>query len=188
MPFKPVADWQVHDRGGQRKYLNRAEYMRFLAAADRLDPGPRALCYTLALTGCRVSEALSLSVPQLDPENGALIVKTLKRRRIVFRAVPIPLRLTRMLLDVPLHTGGRFWIMHRSSAWRLIKQTMKAAEITGPMACCKGLRHSFGIRAIGCNVPPNLVQRWMGHATPSTTTIYLDAVGPEERAFAHRMW
>ena len=44
-----------------------------------------------------------------------------------------------------------------------------------PLACPKGLRHGFGIRAAGYNVPTNLIQRWMGHASPTTTAIYLDA-------------
>ena len=37
-------------------------------------------------------------------------------------------------------------------------------------------------------VPQNLVQRWLGHASATTTAIYLDAVGIEEREFAERMW
>jgi integrase/recombinase XerD len=52
----------------------------------------------------------------------------------------------------------------------------------------KGLRHGFGIRAASRNIPPNLIQRWMGHASLKTTAIYLDAVGAEEREFASRMW
>ena len=65
---------------------------------------------------------------------------------------------------------------------------MRARAIAGPMASPKGLRHGFGIRAAGRNVPTNLIQRWMGHASPDTTAIYLDAIGAEERQFASRMW
>jgi integrase/recombinase XerD len=63
-----------------------------------------------------------------------------------------------------------------------------ARRIAGPMACPKGLRHAFGIRAAGHSIPTNLIQRWMGHASLTTTAIYLDAVGLEERQFASRMW
>ena len=49
----------------------------------------------------------------------------------------------------------------------------------------KGLRHSFGIHAIRFGVPLNLVQRWLGHASMTTTAIYLDALGGE---IAARMW
>jgi integrase len=71
---------------------------------------------------------------------------------------------------------------------RVIKATMRRTGIAGPMACPKGLRHRFGIRAGDRSVPTNLIQRWMGHASPTTTVIYLDAVGLEERQFANRMW
>jgi integrase len=37
-------------------------------------------------------------------------------------------------------------------------------------------------------VPLNLVQRWLGHASLTTTAIYLDALGDEEREIAARMW
>jgi integrase/recombinase XerD len=52
----------------------------------------------------------------------------------------------------------------------------------------KGLRHGFGVNAFEMNVPPHLVQRWLGHASLRTTAIYGDVVGAEERLFAERMW
>jgi integrase/recombinase XerD len=52
----------------------------------------------------------------------------------------------------------------------------------------KGLRHGFGVNAIQCGVPLNLLARWMGHANMKTTAIYADATGPEERQIAARMW
>ena len=57
----------------------------------------------------------------------------------------------------PLQTDSdcRFWPMHRVTAWRVIKATMQSAGIAGPMACPKGLRHGFGIRAADCSVPTN---------------------------------
>jgi hypothetical protein len=52
----------------------------------------------------------------------------------------------------------------------------------------KGLRHSFRIHAIRSGAPLNLVQRWLGHASMTTTAIYLDALGEEEREIAARLW
>lgn len=180
--------WQVHDEAGRRKYLSTEELERFLDAANRLAPGLRALCHVLAYTGCRVSEALALTIHQLDTDRLTLTIKTLKRRRTVFRAVPVPPAMVAMLRMLPPGAGGRFWSLHRATAWRRVKATMHRAGITGPMACPKGLRHGFGIRAAGHSVPTNLIQRWMGHASSTTTAIYLDAVGVEERQFASRMW
>jgi hypothetical protein len=36
--------------------------------------------------------------------------------------------------------------------------------------------------------PPNLAQRWLGHARISTTAIYSAASGPEELFFMKRFW
>jgi integrase len=186
--FEGWEGWQVHDEAGRRKYLSGAERARFLAAADRLAPQMQALCYVLAYAGCRISEALSLTIHQVDTERLALTIKTLKRRRDVFRVVPVPQAVIDRLQALPLDAAGRFWPMHRVTAWRTVKAIMQRAGVSGPMACPKGLRHGFGVRAAGHNVPQNLIQRWMGHASPTTTAIYLDAVGIEERQFASRMW
>lgn len=82
----------------------------------------------------------------------------------------------------------RIWRFSRTTAWRYVKQVMAVAGITGTPAMPKGLRHGFGVRAFQSNVPPHLVQRWLGHASLRTTGIYGDVLGPEERAFAIRMW
>jgi integrase/recombinase XerD len=37
-------------------------------------------------------------------------------------------------------------------------------------------------------VPQHRVQRWLGHASLRTTAICGDVIGPDERAFAERMW
>jgi len=42
--------------------------------------------------------------------------------------------------------------------------------------------------AAGYNILTGLIRRWLGHASPTTTAIYLDAGGIEERRFAARMW
>ena len=188
MAHSAFTNWQVFDEAGRRKYLSDAERTRFLLLAGKLPLRYAALCKTLAFTGCRISEALALARHQLDPERCTLTFRTLKRRRTIFRTVPIPQALIDDLLALPERADSRFWGMHRATAWRVVKAVMNRARVEGPMACCKGLRHCFGMRAAGKNVPPNLIQRWMGHRSPLTTAVYLDAIGVEEREFAQRMW
>ena len=65
---------------------------------------------------------------------------------------------------------------------------MMLAQIIGPAACPRGLRHSFGVGTLQAGVPLNLLQRWLGHARISTTSIYADVCGAEEQAFAARFW
>jgi len=186
--FGGAEGWQVRDGEGRRKYLTAEERTRFLAAADRRAPAIRALCFVLVYAGCRISEALALTLCHVDSERMTLTLRTLKRRRTVFRTVPVPPVVLELLRALPLNEEGRFWRLHRATAWRAVKATMQRAGITGPMSCPKGLRHGFGMRAADKSVPTNLIQRWMGHASPTTTAIYLDAVGAEERQFASRMW
>jgi integrase len=65
---------------------------------------------------------------------------------------------------------------------------VRSRRSRGPAYDSEGLRHSFGIHAIRFGVPLNLVQRWLGHASMTTTAIYFDALGEEEREIAARMW
>jgi integrase len=181
---------------GERKYLTPAERARFIAAA-RACPREtlRSFCLTLAYTGCRISEALSLTARSIEPEGGFIAVRSLKKRggAIVVRQVPVPADLVNLLTqvhDLSPETGAApLWPWCRSRAWQLVKSIMADAQIgPGIHATPKGLRHGFGIHAIRSGIPINLVQRWLGHSRMETTAIYLQALGDEEREIAARMW
>lgn len=184
----PLAHWQIHDGTGHRKYLTEDEVARFLRVARWRAPSVQAFCFLLAYTGCRISEGLALARNHCDQDRMTVLLRTLKRRRTVYRAVPVPPIVIQQLMALPLRANGLFWDIDRTTAWRHIKEVMTLAGIIGPMATPKGLRHGFGIRAAIHGVPPNLIQRWLGHASLKTTAIYLDAVGSEEHAFARRTW
>jgi hypothetical protein len=56
---------------------------------------------------------------------------------------------------------------------------------------CAGLAQraaGFGVAAVTAGIPLNLVQKWLGHAQLSTTAVYANAVGAEEKDIARRMW
>ena len=181
---------QLFDDHGHRKYVCEAELAAFLRAATAQPIETSALCRLLALTGCRISEALAITDAQLDGNTGRVVIRTLKRRRQSFRAVPVPADLMADLLRVAATrpVGGLVWTWCRQTAWRRIKGVMRAARIAGVQATPKGLRHGFGVANAERNIPTSLTQRWMGHARPETTAIYQHVVGGEERAFAERLW
>ncbi|MDX2263436.1 MAG: site-specific integrase [Hyphomicrobiales bacterium] len=189
-----TAPFSLYDASGARKYLNAAERAAFLDAAQKMEPRICAFCEVLALTGCRVSEALELCRERVDLAQASLIFRTLKRRAEHFRSVPVPRQLIDRLLALPPGVGqgrtprARFFPECRQTYWEYVKLVMDAAGIKGPQACPKGLRHGFGMRAVERGVPEGLLQRWLGHARRETTDVYLQAVGPEERAFAERTW
>jgi integrase/recombinase XerD len=184
----------LYTAAGQRKYLTAAERGRFLQATLACERGElRTLCLTLAYTGCRISEALAITAAVIEREAGFIAIRSLKKRKrtAVIREVPVPADLLHALDEV--HgidsSGGPLWPLSRCWAWQLVKGIMRTADIPpGPHATPKGLRHSFGIHAIRSGVPLNLVQRWLGHASMTTTAIYLEAMGEEEREIAARMW
>jgi integrase/recombinase XerD len=183
---------------GSRKYLNAAERSRFLESTQRLPRRERLFCQVLAWSGARISEVLALAAAAIDIESGVASIETLKRRRRgVIRQVPLPSGLLdeldaeyslRSAQRDPVFANRQIWLFSRTTAWRLVKQVMAAAGISGTPAMPKGLRHGFGVNALQLNVPPHLVQRWLGHGSLRTTAIYSDVVGPEERDIAARMW
>lgn len=186
----------LYSASGQRKYLTATERGRFLSAAlscPRLEL--RTFCLVLAYTGCRISEALALTAGAVEVKEAFVAIKSLKKRKhlVVVREMPIPRDCVRLLRRVHHleHSlpDRRLWPWSRSRAWQLVKSIMAAAHISrGIHATPKGLRHGFGLHAIQCGVPLNLVQRWLGHARMETTSIYLQAMGAEERQIAGRMW
>jgi integrase len=198
MREQPYEGLSLFGQSGSRKYLNAAERRRFLECAQQLPPHERSFCQVLAWSGARISEVLALVPAAIDIESGAASITTLKRRkRGVVRQVPLPPYLLDELDQVfglraaqpdPALANERIWRFSRTTAWRYVKAIMAAAGVTGTPAMPKGLRHGFGVRAFQSNVPPHLVQRWLGHASLETTAIYGDVIGPDERAFAARMW
>ena len=196
---KKAPNRSLYDSKGQRKYLTPAEREAFLRAADSAARQVRTLCYVLAHTGCRISEALALTADRVDLKGGSLIFESLKKRQAgIFRPVPIPpdlldaLNLVHDLRSAQKRRdrgrGVRLWPFARNTAWRHIGAVMKGAKISGLHASPKGLRHGFGIKAVTVGVPLNMVQRWLGHAQLSTTAIYADAQGAEAAQLAARMW
>lgn len=190
---------QLHTAGGERKYLTAEERDRFLRVAEAAGRDVRTFCMTLAHAGCRLSEALALTADRVDLAAGVLVLESLKKRRTgVYRAVPVPpalleaLDLVHGIRELQGRRGrGRgvqLWPWSRMTGWRHVHAAMVAAGLEGPHASPKGLRHGFGVAAVSAGIPLNLVQRWLGHAHLTTTAIYADAVGAEEKDIASRMW
>ena len=183
----------LFDSTGNRKYLVARERLAFASAAMAEGGEIGSFCLTLAFTGARISEVLALTLPQIDVENRAIVFETLKQRRPgVFRAIPIPEELLRLLKTThPLSAANgkaRLWCWGRTTAWKRVKGVMRQAGIAEPLCLPKALRHGFAVEAGQNGVQLNIVQRWMGHARLETTAIYAAALGEEERSLASRTW
>jgi|SRR5579863_4228669 len=188
----------LFDTAGNRKYLTVAERGKFLCAGKARTSRVRTFCLTLAYSGARISEALALTPRRFDFSAHLVIVESLKkRRRGVFRGIPLPVDILTELDRVhhirraqqdPSLIDERIWKWSRTTAWKRVKECMAFAEISGPKASPKGLRHAFGVGVLQAGVPINLLKKWLGHARLSTTEIYADAIGAEEQTMASKFW
>lgn len=191
-----MSEMQLYTDQGARLYLTPEEREAFARAArDAVTAEARTFCRTLYYTGCRISEALQLTVRRVDQRDNALTFRTLKKRgdKPQFRSVPVPaafideLNLVHRLKE---HRGAdaRLWPWSRPTGWTRIKEAMDAAGIEGAQASPKGLRHGFGIACVMKEIPLPTIQKWLGHASLETTAIYTQALGEEEKQIAARLW
>ncbi|MEM1102771.1 MAG: site-specific integrase [Pseudomonadota bacterium] len=193
----------LYTRQGERKYLTSAERKKFLDALHVIyEPTERTFCEMIHWTGCRPSEALALRPIHIDLTESLVILKSLKKRGQQkgrhYRPVPIPPDFTHRLAETHgltalqkvgnTESSPRLWSFGRTKGWKLIRRVMEAADLHGAKGCARGLRHALGVHAAICNIPESRLQSWLGHASLETTSIYLDAFGPEDRAIAERMW
>jgi integrase/recombinase XerD len=148
---------------GSRKYLTQEERAAFLDASRRLPRDVETFCHVLAYMGCRLTEALALTADRVDLTAHRMTFETLKKRkRGVFRAVPLPSELAVMLGHVhDLRRSQRrkdrgrqvpMWAWSPVTAWHKVKDVMEAAGIQGYHATPKGLRHGFGVAAVNCSI------------------------------------
>ena len=195
----------LYDDNGNRLYLNAEERAAFLDVARKKPARDRTLCETLHYTGCRPSEIIEITPARIDLSGGTVTIRSLKKRKdrsgeqkVVYRSVPVPpdyldilntaydirdLQKVRKLANSPI------WPLSRIRVWQIVKAVMIEAGIPdAPQRTAKGLRHGFGINAVVNGIPLHMLQKWMGHAQLTTTTIYADAIGKEEQDIALRMW
>ena len=160
-------------------------------------PTVQTFALTLYHTGARISEVLALRPMDIDFEVMELRLRSLKRRREHWRAVPVTASYIRELELVhslrrahsaSTGAGEPLWGWSRATASRHVGGLMAGAGVAGPMASSKGLRHSFGVAAVEAGVPLPTVAAMLGHANLSTTAIYTTALGLEARELMARMW
>ncbi|MEJ8472872.1 tyrosine-type recombinase/integrase [Roseibium algae] len=199
----PFQGMSLYSQLGERKYLTSSERKKFLAALCVIkNPAERTFCEMIHWTGCRPSEALALTAINIDLDESMVIIRSLKKRGRLkgkhFRPVPLPSEFARRLGMVhgirdaqASARGGHalpLWPFGRTKGWRLVRSVMDAAGLSGIKGNARGLRHALGVHAAVMHVPETRLQTWLGHASLETTSIYVAASGPEDRAIAARMW
>lgn len=181
----------LYNRDGKRKYLNRDERLRFYKQLQRANIDIRLFGLVLFWTGARISEVLALTPSSFDHTEQVVSINSLKKRsKSIYRKIPVPDELIKEIRQHvrSLEDTAHIWPWSRRTASRYISKLMRRADIDGPMACSKGLRHSYAVHCIMNGIPLHVIQKWLGHASISTSAIYANVIGPEERALAEKLW
>ena len=180
-----------------RTVLSVAEVERVLAQCDVTQPlglRDRALLETLYSTGIRRLEAIQLSLTDLDPERGVLLVREGKGQRD--RVVPIGTRAVQWIdrylddarprLVVPPDPGILF-LTRRGRALRPNRLTERvhhyvSAASLGKQGSCHVFRHTMATLLLEHGADVRHVQEILGHAHLSTTARYTHvAIGTLKR-------
>lgn len=172
--------------GGLPRFLSQEEVARLLAAPDPAkDRGlrDRALLELLYAAGLRISEAIALTVGQVQFQVGCLMVRGKGGKE---RLVPVhetALGLLKEYLEGPrrrLLKGNQreevFISTHggpltRMAAWKIVRKHVTAAAIPGEVTP-QTLRHTFATHLLLGGADLRSVQMMLGHADISTTEIY----------------
>lgn len=178
--------------------LSESEMARLMAAPTGGDPRAlrdRALLELFYSSGLRVSELATLTLQQVDLENGFVRVfgKGAKER-----VVPIGGKARDALATyvasgrphlVKPRTGSQFFLNPRGSAlsrvalWMIVKKHAERAGISKNVKP-HALRHSFATHLLTGGADLRAIQEMLGHASISTTQIYT-AVEPQRLLDQH---
>ncbi|MFQ5936618.1 MAG: site-specific tyrosine recombinase XerD [Acidiferrobacterales bacterium] len=169
------------------KSLTEEQVERLLAAPDVntvLGLRDRAMLETLYATGLRVSELVSLSVPELNREAGFVrVMGKGGRERLVPLGEEAGAWLSRYLSEArtcllrrqqtdALFPTARGAAMTRQAFWHNIKRYARVAGIDDMQLSPHTLRHAFATHLLNHGADLRVVQMLLGHADLSTTQIY----------------
>ena len=171
------------------KYFTQTEMRNILSTELRQkDYSSWFLIYFLSRSGCRISEALSLTVASIDFANRLLHCLTLKRRTYQERTIPLTGETAGVIAEyIAIHS------LQRHS--RLFPFTRKTAYLKVQFACQyagfnddershpHSFRHTFAVNAIMNGVPLPVLQNWLGHRDIANTLIYTQVLAVDSFHF-----
>lgn len=149
-------------------------------------PRYRVCLSTIYSCGLRLQEGTYIQVRDIDSTRGMLHVRHGKGGKD--RYVPLPERTLEMLRDYWRTHRNRVWIfpsegkdhialkdatepMHKSSVQDAFRAALKRTKIN-KTASVHTLRHSWATHLLEAGVNLRLIQEYLGHSSPQTTSIY----------------
>jgi integrase/recombinase XerD len=171
-------------------FLTRAEVQAVLAAAGGNWTGRRDHLLFLLLynTGARISEILALRLRDVLPTDGQYLLLQGKGRKQ--RSVPLwrntQTRLRRWIkenqgkADSPLLPDRFGQPLPRSGAAWQLRQMLRRAAAQMPSLRQRRIsphtfRHTTAMHLLQGGVAPEIIALWLGHESPNTTHLYVEA-------------
>jgi integrase/recombinase XerD len=173
-------------RGRLPKVLSRDEVNRLLAQPSGTSPGAlrdRALLETMYACGLRASEAIELTLRDVDLEAGVLVARGKGSKE---RIVPIGSKATDTLrayldsgrpalvgiaVEPHVFVNLRGTALSRQGLYKIVKRHARAAGLAQSMSP-HTLRHTFATHLLAGGCDLRSLQEMLGHADIGTTQIY----------------
>jgi integrase len=129
----------------------------------------------LWMTGCRVTEAISIEKQHIDFERNELKILWQKRKKYKYRTLAVPPQLINLLrmYTASMKYDTKLFDFTRQNADLIIKKWF------GDDVSCHMIRHSYAINYLRQSASPKdllVLQRLLGHANVQTTMKYLQIV------------
>lgn len=157
-----------------REALSADELRRMLEEARRRGYCHYALIALMGLCGLRVNEVLSLRWKDVDFDKGVIRVRQGKGMKD--RVVPVPRRLLEYLRVYAGRPESRVVPRTYTWAWQAVREV---SERIGKAVTPHALRHTYATLLLKKGVDVRTVQELLGHASLSTTAVYLHSVDAE---------
>jgi len=141
----------------------------------------------LRFSGCRISEAIAVDdTRDVDFRNGDVVLPTLKRhgksKGKVKRTDPLSANVFaewgKLLAQFP-ELRGKLFKLHHSTVFLTFQKLAEKAGLASELRHPHILRHTKAIELLRAGVSLTIVQQLLGHATISTTAVYLRFSGVE---------
>jgi len=162
--------------------LSRAEVSRVLGQVRRFHY--RVCLSTIYACGLRLQEGVQLQISQIDSARMVLHIHNSKGHQD--RCVPLPGRTLELLRS--------YWLSHRHGVWLFpgrngfslrtaaqpmdvsgVQRAFRAAVAASGLqkqATVHTLRHSYATHLLEAGISLRLIQAYLGHSSPKTTTLY----------------
>jgi site-specific recombinase XerD len=143
----------------------------------------------LLRTGGRISEILDLTYKDVDTFTETVKMRTMKRKKEVYRTIPLHQDLKKIF---SIYSSGRrkygkdekIFPMRRQAVDEFLKRMQRDL---GFRIHAHKFRHTFAVKAIMDGVPLNVVQKWLGHSSVFTTSVYTDVTGMDTKEWMNRI-